>query len=54
MVGSAIWRALEAHDVGELIGWTLAERDLADSSATIDAVREARLVVLAAAKVGGD
>ena len=55
MVGSAVWRALEAHGVGELIGWTSAELDLTDRDATIEAVREARpdAVVVAAAKVGG-
>ena len=55
MVGSAVWRALETHGVGELIGWTSAELDLTDRSATLDAVGEARpdAVVVAAAKVGG-
>ncbi len=55
MVGSAVWRALEAHGVGELIGWTSAELDLTDRDATIAAVRDARpdAVVVAAAKVGG-
>ena len=55
MVGSAVWRALEAHRVGELIGWTSAELDLTDRSATLDAVGEARpdVVVVAAARVGG-
>ena len=55
MVGSAVWRALEAYGVGELIGWTSAELDLTDRSATLDAARESRpdVVVVAAAKVGG-
>lgn len=55
MVGSAIWRALKARGAGELVGWTSAELDLTDRSATIDAVHEARpdVVVAAAAKVGG-
>ncbi len=55
MVGSAVWRALDAHGVGELVGWTSAELDLTDRDATIDAAREARpdAVVVAAAKVGG-
>jgi GDP-L-fucose synthase len=55
MVGSAIWRALEARGDVELIGWTSAELDLTDRQATLDAAREARpdVVVVAAAKVGG-
>ena len=55
MVGSAVWRALEAHGVGELIGWTSSELDLTDREATIDAVVAAcpDVVVVAAAKVGG-
>ena len=55
MVGSAVWRALEAHGVGELIGWTSAEIDLTDRAATLAAAEEARpdVVVVAAARVGG-
>lgn len=55
MVGSALWRALEAHGVGELIGWASSELDLTDRQATIDAVVQTRpdIVVVAAAKVGG-
>lgn len=55
MVGSAVWRALDTHGVGALIGWTSAELDLTDREATIEAVRAARpdAVVVAAAKVGG-
>jgi GDP-L-fucose synthase len=55
MVGSAIWRALEARGDVELIGWTSGELDLTDRQATLDAVRDTRpeAVVLAAAKVGG-
>ena len=55
MVGSAIWRALEAHGARDLIGWSSAELDLTDRGATIAAAREARpdVVVVAAAKVGG-
>ena len=55
MVGSAVWRALEAHGARDLIGWSSAELDLTDRDATIAAAREARpdVVVVAAAKVGG-
>ncbi len=55
LVGSAIWRALEAEGVGKLIGWRSAELDLCDRGATFDAINEAKPDVLidAAAKVGG-
>jgi GDP-L-fucose synthase len=55
MVGSAIWRALEARGDVELVGWTSGELDLTDRQATLDTARDARpdVVVLAAAKVGG-
>jgi GDP-L-fucose synthase len=55
MVGSAVWRALEAREDVELVGWTSAELDLTDRTATLDAAAEARpdVVVLAAARVGG-
>ncbi len=55
MVGSAVWRALEQHGVGELIGWGSTELDLTDRDATLSAASEARpdVVVVAAAKVGG-
>ena len=55
MVGSAIWRALEARGDVELVGWTSSELDLTDRQATLDAAAQARpdVVVLAAAKVGG-
>ena len=55
MVGSAIWRALEARGDLTLIGWTSTEVDLTDRDATLAAIIEARpdVVVLAAAKVGG-
>jgi GDP-L-fucose synthase len=58
MVGSAIWRAIEADptlsDV-DLIGWSRSELDLTDRGATLDAAAQARpdVVVLAAARVGG-
>lgn len=55
MVGSAIWRALEAEGFNNLVGWSSSELDLRDPSATLDAIAETRpdVVVLAAAKVGG-
>jgi GDP-L-fucose synthase len=55
MVGSAIWRALEARGDVELVGWTSGELDLTDRQATLDAAADTRpdVVVLAAAKVGG-
>jgi GDP-L-fucose synthase len=55
MVGSAIWRALEAEGVTDLVGWRSAELDLTDRDATVAAALEARpdVVVIAAAKVGG-
>lgn len=55
MVGSAIWRALEAQGFSDLIGWSSAEVDLTDRDAAMDAVRTAQpdVVVVAAAKVGG-
>jgi GDP-L-fucose synthase len=55
MVGSAVWRALAAAGVGDLVGWSRAELDLTDRDATIAAAREAvpDVVVLAAARVGG-
>ena len=55
MVGSALWRALEARGEVDLIGWASSELDLTDRQATLDAAAEARpdVVVIAAAKVGG-
>jgi GDP-L-fucose synthase len=55
LVGSAIWRALEAEGFTHLVGRTSKELDLRDRSATFDFFRETRPqhVVLAAAKVGG-
>jgi GDP-L-fucose synthase len=55
MVGSAVWRALEAEGVTDLVGWRSAELDLTDRDATVNAALEARpdVVVIAAAKVGG-
>jgi len=55
MVGSAIWRALEAGGFDDLVGWSSSEVDLTDRDAAMDAVTSARpdVVVVAAAKVGG-
>ena len=55
MVGSAVWRALEAAGYSDLVGWSSAEVDLTDRDAAMDAVRAAKpdVVVVAAAKVGG-
>lgn len=55
MVGSAVWRALEAQGFSELIGWSSSEVDLTDRDAAMDAVTSAKpdVVVVAAAKVGG-
>ena len=55
MVGSAIWRGLEAGGFGDLIGWSSSEVDLSDRDAAMDAVVSARpdVVVVAAARVGG-
>ena len=55
MVGSAIWRALEAAGYSDLIGWSSSEVDLTDRDAALDAVISAKpdVVVVAAAKVGG-
>ena len=55
MVGSAVWRALEAQGFANLIGWTSSEVDLTDRAAAVDAVVSAQpdVVIVAAAKVGG-
>jgi GDP-L-fucose synthase len=55
MVGSALWRALEAAGYSDLVGWSSSEVDLTDRDAAMDAVRSAApdVVVVAAAKVGG-
>ena len=55
MVGSAIWRALEAGGFGDLVGWSSSEVDLTDRHVATEAVVSARpdVVVVAAAKVGG-
>ena len=55
LVGSAVWRKLQAEGFTNLIGWRSAELDLRDRDATFDAVltAEPRCMVIAAAKVGG-
>lgn len=55
LVGSAIWRNLEAQGFTNLIGRTSSELDLKDRSAVFAFFAESkpRYVVLAAAKVGG-
>jgi GDP-L-fucose synthase len=55
MVGSAVWRHLEAAGFTDLRGATSSEVDLLDREATFDYLRRTRprYVVLAAAKVGG-
>ena len=55
MVGSAVWRRLEAAGFTDLRGASSAELDLRDRDATFDYFAQVRprYVVLAAAKVGG-
>lgn len=55
LVGSAIWRKLEAEGFTNLIGRTSTELDLKDRDAVFQffAKNKPRYVVLAAAKVGG-
>jgi GDP-L-fucose synthase len=55
LVGSAIWRNLEAKGHTGLVGWGSAELDLRDSSSTMDAIVQEKpdVVIMAAAKVGG-
>ena len=55
LVGSAIWRNLEAHGFSNLIGKASTELDLKDRAAVFQFFAETkpRYVVLAAAKVGG-
>lgn len=55
MVGSGIWRALQARGYSNLIGRTSKELDLRDQAAVIAFFEQERpdVVVLAAAKVGG-
>jgi GDP-L-fucose synthase len=55
LVGSAIWRRLEAEGFTDLVGRSSAELDLKDRDAVFAFFKEKspRYVVLAAAKVGG-
>ena len=55
LVGSAIWRRLQAEGFTNLIGWPSSEVDLTERDAAFDAVLSARpaVVVDAAARVGG-
>jgi len=55
LVGSAMWRRLEAANFANLVGKTSAELDLKDRDATFAFFERTkpRYVVLAAAKVGG-
>lgn len=55
LVGSAVWRHLEANGFTNLIGRTSSELDLKDRPAVFSFMEEAkpRYLVLAAAKVGG-
>ena len=55
LVGSAIWRNLEAKGHTGLVGWGSAELDLRDSALTMDAIVQEKpdVVIMAAAKVGG-
>ncbi len=55
LVGSAIWRRLEADGYTNLVGRTSSDVDLRDREATFDLLREVRprYLILAAARVGG-
>ncbi|MBI1758752.1 MAG: GDP-L-fucose synthase [Actinobacteria bacterium] len=55
LVGSAIWRQLDAAGFGRLVGKTSAELDLRDRDATFRFMAETgpQCVVVAAARVGG-
>ena len=55
MVGSAIWRALEARGHSRLLGRSSSDLDLRERAAVFDFFEETKpaYVVLAAAKVGG-
>ncbi|MEA5456986.1 GDP-L-fucose synthase [Sinomonas sp. JGH33] len=55
LVGSAIWRKLEAEGFTSLVGRTSSELDLRDRAAVFEFFRDERpeVVFLAAAKVGG-
>ena len=55
LVGSAVWRALEAAGAGRVMGLRSAELDLRDREATFEVIRELRpdVIIDAAAHVGG-
>lgn len=55
LVGSAVWRKLEAEGFTDLVGRSSAELDLKDRDAVFEffAEQQPQYVVLAAAKVGG-
>ena len=55
LVGSAVWRHLEAEGFSRLVGHTSAEVDLRDRDAVLEMFEQDRpsTVVIAAAKVGG-
>lgn len=55
LVGSAIWRELQAQGYRNLVGWSSQDLDLRDADATMSAITEARpdVVIMAAARVGG-
>lgn len=55
LVGSAIWRKLQAEGFANLVGRTSSELDLKDREAVFDFFEQTkpRYVILAAAKVGG-
>lgn len=55
LVGSALWRGLEAAGYSNLLGWRSAELDLTNRENTIEAITQAKpdVVIMAAAKVGG-
>ncbi|MEI6693828.1 MAG: GDP-L-fucose synthase [Actinomycetes bacterium] len=55
LVGSAIWRALQAQGYSNLVGQTSSELDLRDHNAAADYISSQKpdVIVLAAAKVGG-
>ena len=55
LVGSAVWRRLQAEGFTDLVGWRSSEVDLTDRDATFDAVLSAKpdVIVDSAARVGG-
>ncbi|MDP5081147.1 MAG: GDP-L-fucose synthase, partial [Winogradskyella sp.] len=55
MVGSAVWRALEAKGYTSMIGKTSSELDLRNQQAVIDFIKNERpeVIIDAAARVGG-